>query len=168
MREDAGGSALPRSLRGQVGHLRVQLNKRSPLIGHIFFGKNGPNRTSVGAGFAVDTLIGVNVEHLLSLMKTVTGTNLDAFAMLATEAWLGNHMSHGELLRRHEDDGGRRDRQTPARGWAAPLDAFPFQMAPFSSPFDCGIPGGHEIGQFSKLAPDPLIPTPLQQTVAPQ
>jgi hypothetical protein len=85
-------------LFGNIGTLRsefrIQLSKRLPLLGQVVLMEDCLNRTLWYAGFAVDALIGMNVQHLLSLIEAFYGAHNDTVGVLACEAGLSNHMGH--------------------------------------------------------------------------
>jgi hypothetical protein len=47
------------------------------------------------AGFAIDALVRVDIEHLLALVEALHGAHHHAIGVLAAEAGFGNDMSHG-------------------------------------------------------------------------
>ena len=46
------------------------------------------------ASFAIDALIRMNVQHLLTFIKTFNRADDDAIGVFAAKARLGNYMSH--------------------------------------------------------------------------
>ena len=57
--------------------------------------ENGFYGAFCDAGFAVNALIGVNVEHFVPFVETLNGANDDAIGISASYARLGNDVGHG-------------------------------------------------------------------------
>ena len=81
-------------VRYGLRHLRVERNELRPFFRHVILVKNGVRGTNRRAQVAVDTGFGIDVEHLLALVKTLGGAAHHAFLMFATKTGSGNDVSH--------------------------------------------------------------------------
>jgi hypothetical protein len=70
-----------------------------PFVWNIIFVINGIHRAFGNARFAIDALIGVDVQHRFAFIKTFHGTDDNAVGVTASIAWFGHHMSHLFLLK---------------------------------------------------------------------
>jgi hypothetical protein len=66
-----------------------------PLIGDIGFTKDRFHRTFRDTAFAIDALHGIDVEHVVVLVKTFRGTDNDAVGVLAVQTRFANDIGHG-------------------------------------------------------------------------
>src|SRR5688572_29430420 len=73
-------------------HLGVQCGESFPLLGDVVFLEDRLDRALGNARFAVDALVRVNVQHLLTLVEALHGANDDAIGVLAAEAWFANYV----------------------------------------------------------------------------
>src|SRR6476620_4286247 len=99
------GAAQP-SAAGVVGEVvRVDLRVLLPLVGQLVLGEARIDRAGLHAGVAVDALLGIDVEHLGSVIAglvgrrvdAVHGAHLDAGVVLGADARLGDHVGHSLL-----------------------------------------------------------------------
>jgi hypothetical protein len=60
--------------------------------------KNRFDRAFRNARFAVNALIGMDVQHRVAFVKALDGTNHDAIGVSAAIARLGNYMCHKFVL----------------------------------------------------------------------
>jgi hypothetical protein len=75
-------------------HLGVQFGEACPLFRNVVFVEDGFDGTFRDAGFAVDALVGMDVENQFAFVETLDGANDDAIGVLAIEARFANDMSH--------------------------------------------------------------------------
>lgn len=75
-------------------HFRVHLNVVFPFGGHVVLVKNGFDGAFRDASFAIDALLGVDVEHLFALIKALDRANNYAIGVSATNTGLGNNVGH--------------------------------------------------------------------------
>jgi hypothetical protein len=54
------------------------------------------NGTFRDAGFAIDALVRMNVQHRLPLVETLHGANHHAVGVFAVEARFGNNVGHSD------------------------------------------------------------------------
>ncbi len=74
--------------------LGVERDVILPFIRNVILVENGFYRALRYTGLAIDALVGVNVQHGLTLVKTFDGTNNNTICIAATIAGLGNYVSH--------------------------------------------------------------------------
>ncbi len=74
--------------------LAVSLGVLTPLLRHVIFIVDRFHRTDRYAGPAVDTLVGLDVEHSITLIDAVDGALCDTRFIFNINAWLGNHIGH--------------------------------------------------------------------------
>lgn len=72
----------------------VEFDVALPLFRNVVFVKDCFDGAFRNARFAIDTLFGVDVEHLISLVEALYGANDDAIGVFASRARLGNNVSH--------------------------------------------------------------------------
>jgi hypothetical protein len=77
---------------------RVFLDVVGPLRRHIGVREDRLNRALGFASSAVDALIGVNVELVVTLVDAVHGTDLDAAGVFGPDAGLSDDVCHGVVL----------------------------------------------------------------------
>ena len=75
--------------------ISIELNEMGPRFGNVALVKNRFDRTFGNAGFTVDAVNRVDVEHRIVFVKTVTRTNNDAVGVLAVAARLADDKGHG-------------------------------------------------------------------------
>ena len=80
-----------RTLRRQFGVERCVV---LPFGRKIVFVEDGFDRTLRDARFAVDALIGMNIEHRLALVETLYGANHNTVGVFAVETGFGNNVGH--------------------------------------------------------------------------
>jgi hypothetical protein len=88
------------NLRTLRSHFGVEGDIVSPFFRYIGFVENRLDRTFRDAGVTIDAMYGVDEEHVLSLVKAVTGTDDDAIGIFAVETGFGNDECHDRLLLR--------------------------------------------------------------------
>jgi hypothetical protein len=94
-----GQGLFPLSNVWRVGcHVRVQLNEILPFIGHIVFMVNRVDWAFRDASFAINALIGMNVQHRFAFVEALNRTYDHAVSVAAPVAGLGYNMSHLFLL----------------------------------------------------------------------
>src|SRR5688572_7190426 len=76
-------------------HFRIERCKRLLILGQIVFVENSFHGTLWNARLAVDAFVGVDVEHLLTLVEAFDRTHNHAVGVLAPKTRLGNDVSHG-------------------------------------------------------------------------
>src|SRR6516165_2912668 len=74
--------------------LGVELGEAAPLSRNIGFREDGFDRTFGHAGFAVDAINRVDVEHMLPLIEAFDRADDDAVRVFAVMARLSNSVSH--------------------------------------------------------------------------
>jgi hypothetical protein len=72
----------------------IDLNVFLPLLRHIVFVKDGFDWAFRDAGFAVDALVWVDVEHLVAFVEALDRTNDDAVRVFAVKTWLRYDVWH--------------------------------------------------------------------------
>ncbi len=72
----------------------VQLDVALPFVGDVVLMEDGFDGALGNACLAVDTLLGVDVEHLIAFVEALDWANDDAIGVFASRAGLGNNMSH--------------------------------------------------------------------------
>src|SRR5690606_38390818 len=80
--------------------LSVQRGVVFPLFREVVFVEDGLDRTFGNARLAVDAFIRMDVEHRLTLVKTLDRTDDNAVGVLAVETRLRNDVSHAAPLPR--------------------------------------------------------------------
>ena len=65
-----------------------------PFRRHIFFREYRRDRALRLTCSAVDALVGMNIELVLSLIDAVDGANINAGSVLDTYAWFGDDVGH--------------------------------------------------------------------------
>src|SRR5688572_12986317 len=78
-------------------HLGVELDEGFLVFGHIVLMKDSLHGTLGHAGFAVDALIRMDVEHLIAFVKAFHWAYNDAIGVLAAKAGLSNDVGHVEI-----------------------------------------------------------------------
>jgi hypothetical protein len=79
--------------------VRAVLGDEARLVGgHVFLGEDRADRAGWDARAAVNALVGVNVELVVTFVDALHGANFDAGAVLRADAGLGNNVCHGGLL----------------------------------------------------------------------
>src|SRR5262245_62917655 len=86
--------------------LLIELDVVLPLIRGLVLGEDRLDRADRLAGAAVDALLGVDVQHLVTLVNAVNRADLHAGLVLHADARLGNDVGHRILPR-----GGRSKRR---------------------------------------------------------
>jgi hypothetical protein len=76
------------------GHLFVELDERLPFFRHVVFVEDGFDGTLGHARFAIDALIGVDVENFLAFVEAFNGANDHAIGVLASKARFANDVRH--------------------------------------------------------------------------
>src|SRR5205823_3947148 len=89
---DAAAGFLQR--RGLLG---VEGREARPLARHVGLDEDGLDRTLGYAGFAVDAVRGIDVEHLLVLVEALHGADRNAVGVLAIVAGLADDVRHGTV-----------------------------------------------------------------------
>jgi len=79
-------------------HFRVECNECLPLLGNIVLVEDCINRAFMGARLAVDAVIGIDIQHLLTFVKAVAGADNNAISMLAAKAGSGHDKGHKYAL----------------------------------------------------------------------
>src|ERR1700756_2953264 len=77
----------------------VDLRVMAPLIGDVVLVVNGLDRAYRLPWGAVDTLVGVDVQHPGALVDAVNRAFLDACLVLDVDTGFGDHVRHAGLLR---------------------------------------------------------------------
>jgi hypothetical protein len=72
----------------------IDLDVTGPFFGHFIFVENRFDRAFRHASFAIDALIGVDVEHRVAFVKALDWANDNAIGVAATITRLGDNMSH--------------------------------------------------------------------------
>jgi hypothetical protein len=80
--------------RALGGHLFVKFNEWLPFFRHVVFVEDGFDRALGHARFAIDALIGVDVENLLPFVEALHGANDHAIGVLASKARFANDVRH--------------------------------------------------------------------------
>lgn len=75
--------------------LRIHLDEVRPLRGDISLDKDRLDRTFRDAGFAVDAILGVDVQHLFILPEAFDRADHDAIGVFAIPARLTDDVCHG-------------------------------------------------------------------------
>jgi hypothetical protein len=86
---------LFRNGRGLRGHFRIQRGEGLLVFRKIIFMENRFDGALGYTRLAVNALIGVNVEHLLTLVEAFNWAHNHTVGVLAPETGLGNDVSHG-------------------------------------------------------------------------
>jgi hypothetical protein len=73
---------------------RIEFDVALPLIGNVVFMEDCFDGAFGNARFAIDTLFGMDVEHLVALVEALHGANDNAIGVFASRARLGNDVSH--------------------------------------------------------------------------
>ena len=74
--------------------LSVQLGVWSPFFWQVVFVEDRLNRTLGNAGFAVNTFVGMNVDHRFAFVEAFNRANDNAICVLAIETGFGNNVGH--------------------------------------------------------------------------
>jgi len=72
----------------------VELDIALPLVRDVVLVEDGFNGAFGNACFAINTLFGVDVEHLIAFVEALYWANDDAIGVFASRARLGNNVSH--------------------------------------------------------------------------
>jgi hypothetical protein len=83
-------------------HFGVELDEGLLIFGHVVLMEDGLDGAFGHASFAVDALVGVNVEDLFAFVKALDGADDNAIGVLAAEARLANNVGHVEITPRAE------------------------------------------------------------------
>ena len=75
-------------------HLRVELNEALPLLGHIPFREDCLHRAFDSARIAIDAIVRIDIQHLITLVKALARANHHAVGVFAAKAWSGHDVSH--------------------------------------------------------------------------
>jgi hypothetical protein len=76
------------------GHFSVQCNVGLPFVRHVVFVKNGLNGAFWNAGFTVNTLVWLDVQHPLAFVKALNGTDHYTIGVTAAIAGFSYNVSH--------------------------------------------------------------------------
>src|SRR5262249_8050188 len=77
-----------------VEDLAILLDEGGHIRRDVFLGENGRHRTLRLAGSAIDALVGMDVELILTLVDAIHGTHVHTGAVLDSNACLDNHVRH--------------------------------------------------------------------------
>jgi hypothetical protein len=69
-------------------------DKRNLISGHVFLGEDRADGAGGNARAAVNALLGVNVELIVTLVDAFDGANFDAGGILRADAGLTNDVGH--------------------------------------------------------------------------
>src|SRR5690606_38831312 len=125
-RERGHDRVVPRDdadLRGAAGgsdlfeEFDVGLVVVGPLLGQVVFVVDRLDGADRLAGTAVDALVGVDVEHPVTLVDAVDGALVDTGAILQIDAGQGDDVGHSSILIRSDARG--RTAAGVARGWVS-------------------------------------------------
>jgi len=72
----------------------ILLNVGCPFLGHVGVRENGRYWTFRFTGAAINTLVGVNVVLVLTLIYAINGTNFDAACVFGPNTRLGDDVRH--------------------------------------------------------------------------
>ncbi len=72
----------------------VHLSVFRPFVGNVVFVEDRFDGAFGNTRFAIDAFFGVDVKHLLTLVKAFDGADDNAICIFATEARLSYYMSH--------------------------------------------------------------------------
>src|SRR5205085_507172 len=78
----------------------VDLDELHLVFWHVAVGKDGRDGTLRFAQTAINTLVGIDVEHIVRLcplMDAVNGTDRDARFIFHSDARFGNYISHWRI-----------------------------------------------------------------------
>ncbi len=75
-------------------HFGVQGGEVFPLFRQVVFVEDCFDGAFRDAGFAVDALVGMDVENLFPFVKTFDGAHYNAVGVFACEAWFSNDVCH--------------------------------------------------------------------------
>src|SRR3954468_15000073 len=78
-------------------HVPVDLDVLLEMTRHIFLGEDRRHRTLGLARAAVDALVGMNEQLLLTFVDAIDGTDVDARAVLRIDAGFGDDVGHSCL-----------------------------------------------------------------------
>jgi hypothetical protein len=79
--------------------VRAVLSDEAGLVGgHVFLWEDRADGASWDACAAINALVGVNVELVVTFVDAFHGANFDASAVLRADAGLGNDVCHDDLL----------------------------------------------------------------------
>ena len=81
-----------------LGQFGVDFEKMALVGGAVVFGKNRFHRTFGYAEGAVDSLVRVDDQEILSFAETIHGTNVNAVGVFALDTGFGDDISHGNSL----------------------------------------------------------------------
>lgn len=73
---------------------RVEFDVALPFLGHVVLVEDRLDRAFGNASFAVNALLGVDVEHLVALVKAFDRAYHYAIGVFASRARFGNDVSH--------------------------------------------------------------------------
>ncbi len=80
-------------------HLGIELDEGALIVGDRIVDEDGLDGTLTAAGTAVGAGVGIDVEHLISFVKTVAGANYHAVGVLTAKTSFANDVSHRANLR---------------------------------------------------------------------
>ena len=94
------GVLIKRSLVGVLGseEVAVLLNKARPLLGQGIVGEDRLDRALRLTGSAVNTLVGVDVVHVLAFVDTFYGADSHTSSILFSDTGLSDNVRHRSLL----------------------------------------------------------------------
>ena len=73
----------------------IEFDVALPFIRHIVLVEDCLDGALGNACFSIDTLFGVDIEHLIAFVEALYRANDDAIGVFASRAGLGNNVSHG-------------------------------------------------------------------------
>jgi hypothetical protein len=82
---------------GLQSEVSAVLGNEARLIGgHVFLREDGADRAGGNARAAIDALVRVDVELIVTFVNAFDGADFDTSAVLRTDAGLRNNVSHDE------------------------------------------------------------------------